>query len=85
MVTREDLLNELKVKLDILLENYHALEKYKDLVLKLQEENNQLKQQLKDVQAACSMAQSNGNTQETRKYISQMIREIDKCMALLKA
>ena len=43
MAERKDLLDELKVKLNILIRQYHNLEKYEEAARILKEENEQLK------------------------------------------
>ena len=45
MAGRNDALEELKVKLDILIKNYNNLQKYKEAAEILKKENEQLKTQ----------------------------------------
>ncbi len=85
MAQREEKLDELKVKLDILLKRYHALEKYKEETVALKKENEELKKIYGDLLNATSFSGNKANIKEAKLYVSRLIREIDKCIALLSA
>lgn len=85
MAQREDKLDELKVKLDILLKKYHSLEKYKEEAMALKKENEELKKIYGDLLTATSFSGNKENIKEAKLYVSRLIREIDKCIALLSA
>ncbi len=85
MAQREEKLDELKVKLDILLKRYHALEKYKEEAVALKKENEELKKIYADLLNATSFSGNKANIKEAKLYVSRLIREIDKCIALLSA
>ena len=85
MAQREEKLDELKVKLDILLKRYHALEKYKEETVALKKENEELKKIYGDLLNATSSSGNKANIKEAKLYVSRLIREIDKCIALLSA
>ena len=85
MAQREEKLEELKVKLDILLKRYHALEKYKEETVALKKENEELKKIYGDLLNATSFSGNKANIKEAKLYVSRLIREIDKCIALLSA
>ena len=80
-----DALEELKVKLDILIKNYNNLQKYKEAAEILKKENEQLKTQYEALKNASSFTSNTQNVKETKLYVSRLIREIDKCIALLSA
>ena len=75
MAERDDIMKELKVKLDMLVKSYHTLERYREKAQQLEAENAELKK--KYVNDETSKAAKN--------YISHIIREIDKCISLLSA
>lgn len=85
MAARGDLLDELKVKLDMLIGNYKNLEKYEEVARTLKRENQELKKRYEDLQNATTLKASQKDVKQTRLYISRLIREIDKCIALLSA
>lgn len=85
MAARGDLLDELKVKLDILIGNYKNLEKYEEVARTLKRENQELKKQYEELQNATTLKASQKDVKQTKLYISRLIREIDKCIALLSA
>lgn len=85
MAERKDLLDELKVKLNILIRQYHNLEKYEEVARILKEENEQLKKQYEELRTATTLKLSKDDIRQTKLYVSRLIREIDKCIALLSA
>jgi ppGpp synthetase/RelA/SpoT-type nucleotidyltranferase len=85
MAGRNDALEELKVKLDILIKNYNNLQKYKEAAEILKKENEQLKTRYEALKNASSFTSNTQNVKETKLYVSRLIREIDKCIALLSA
>ncbi|MDD7250841.1 MAG: hypothetical protein PUH21_02320 [Prevotellaceae bacterium] len=85
MAERKDLLDELKVKLNILIRQYHNLEKYEEAARILKEENEQLKKQYEELRTATTLKLSKDDIRQTKLYVSRLIREIDKCIALLSA
>ena len=85
MAERKDLLDELKVKLNILIRQYHTLEKYEEAARILKEENEQLKKQYEELRTATTLKLSKDDIRQTKLYVSRLIREIDKCIALLSA
>ena len=85
MAERKDLLDELKVKLNILIRQYHNLEKYEEAARVLKEENEQLKKQYEEIRTATTLKLSKDDIRQTKLYVSRLIREIDKCIALLSA
>ena len=85
MPERKDLLDELKVKLNILIRQYHNLEKYEEAARILKEENEQLKKQYEELRTATTLKLSKDDIRQTKLYVSRLIREIDKCIALLSA
>ena len=85
MAERKDLLDELKVKLNILIRQYHNLEKYEEAARILKEENEQLKKQYEERRTATTLKLSKDDIRQTKLYVSRLIREIDKCIALLSA
>lgn len=87
MEGRENSLQELNVKLNALLNRYQEMN---EKVSKLEQENSLLieqntllKQTLANVKEAKAVALSGNDIQETRRQISHLIREIDKCIALI--
>ena len=89
-----DLVNRLEVKIDRLVERYHT-QKRENGVLK--DEINRLVKLLEDKTSAYSMLEqqfsklkiakaiesSSEDVHETKLKINQIVREIDKCIALL--
>lgn len=82
---RDKAIDELKVKLDMLIKNYKSLEKYKEAAEILKQENEELRKKYEDLKVASSLSGDARNIRETRLYISRLIREIDRCIALLSA
>lgn len=85
MAQRENMLDELRVKLDILLKRYHDLEKFKEQALTLKKENEELKKKYNDLLNATTFSGNEESIKAAKQYISRLIREIDKCIALLSA
>lgn len=85
MSQRSDLLEELKVKLDILVKDHQRLEKLEASAKALQQENELLKKQYEELKTASSLVNNTQDMRETKLYVSRLIREIDKCISLLNA
>ncbi len=85
MAERNDTLNELKVKLDMLIKSYNNLQKYKESTEILKKEHEALKIQYENLKNASSFTNNPESIKETKLFISRLIREIDKCIALLSA
>ena len=85
MAQRSDLLEELKVKLDILIKDHQRLEQLEALAQTLKAENESLKKQYSELKTATSLVDGNQDMRETKLYVSRLIREIDKCISLLNA
>lgn len=83
MVDRENTIEELRVKLEILIKKYNDLDKYKEKANLLKEENILLKKQYDELKIASTLKTGSTDIKQTKLYISQLIREIDKCIALL--
>lgn len=87
MGDRENLVRELDVKLSMLLSKSHE---QKDKIQSLETENNMLKEQnallqksLQSLKDAKALMLGEGDIKGTHLRISRLIREIDKCIALL--
>ncbi len=85
MSKRTDTLEELRVKIDILIQNYNNLLQYKEAAEILKKENEELKKQYETLKLASTFNNNPQSIKETKLYISRLIREIDKCIALLSA
>ena len=85
MSQRTDTLEELKVKLDILIKNYNNLQHCKETAEILKKENEELKKQYETMKTASAFTNNPQSIKDTKLYISRLIREIDKCIALLSA
>lgn len=94
MATKQDVvINELHFKIDKLIERYtSSLEQNKSLQDKSEElqheleevrkENKELKDKIKTARVAQAISGGNGSY-EAKLRINQLVREIDKCIALL--
>lgn len=85
MVTnnRDQLLNQLDVKLDMLTKRFHELEKRQQIVDALKEENALLKQQYDTLKLAKTLALGEKDVREAKVRLSRLIRQIDTCISLL--
>ena len=94
MAAKHDVvINELNFKIDKLIKLYiSSLEQNKSLESKIQDlqselenlqrENKDLNNKLKTTRVAIAIAEGNGSY-EAKMRINQLVREIDKCIALL--
>ena len=94
MAAKHDaVINELNFKIDKLIKLYiSSLEQNKSLeskiqdlqseLEKLQRENKDLNNKLKTTRVASAISEGNGSY-EAKMRINQLVREIDKCIALL--
>lgn len=80
---RDDLLQQLNVKLDILVQRYEELKKRQQIVDALQEENALLKQQLETLKMAKTLALGESDIRKAKANLSRLIRQIDMCISLL--
>lgn len=95
MALRHDaIINELNFKIDKLIKLYiSSLEQKKGLegrmedlqseLENLKRENKELSEELKRTKVANALSGSDGNSYEAKVRINQLVREIDKCIALL--
>ena len=93
MAAKHDaVINELNFKIDKLIKLYiSSLEQNKSLESKIQDlqselenlqrENKDLNNKLKTTRVASAISEGNGSY-EAKKRINQLVREIDKCIAL---
>ena len=94
MAAKHDaVINELNFKIDKLIKLYiSSLEQNKSLESKIQDlqselenlqrENKDLNNKLKTTRVASAISEGEGSS-EAKNRISQLVREIDKCIALL--
>ena len=80
---KDDLINQLEVKLDILTKRYADLQKYQQMASALKEENVLLKQQYETLKTAKTLALSERDIHQTRVQLSRLIHQIDTCISLL--
>lgn len=80
---RDEIINQLDVKLDMLTKRYADLQKRQQLFDALKEENALLKQEYKILKAAKTLSLSESDVQQTRTRLSRLIRQIDTCISLL--
>lgn len=87
MGEREQIIQELDVKLTMLVERHrelqakaNALEEHNRM---LEEQNHLLQQTLNNMKDAKALILGAGDIKTTRLQISRLIRDIDKCIALL--
>ena len=95
MTERQDaVLNELKFKVERLIKLYiSSLEKNRDQENRIQQllseienlksENQILNEELKTARVANAISGSSAGSYEAKMRINQLVREIDKCIALL--
>ena len=95
MAAKHDaVINELNFKIDKLIKLYiSSLEQKKGLegrmedlqseLENLKRENKELSEELKRTKVANAISGSDGNSYEAKVRINQLVREIDKCIALL--
>ena len=87
MSKREQLMEELSVKVRMLSQRYaETLEQLKQVSQAndlLREENKQLRQDIDSIKSAKVISLSQDNVKNARQEINQLIRQVDKCIALL--
>ena len=93
-VTQVYIVDELKQKIQLLArklkdqkqDNYRLHESYTELEVKLKEQEaeiSELKQQNNTLKLSKAFVDENGGSQEAKLQINKIVREIDKCIALL--
>ena len=85
MAERDDIMKELKVKLDMLVKRYHTLERNREKAQQLEAENAELKKKYEELLNASAFSGNDETSKAAKNYISHIIREIDKCISLLSA
>ena len=80
---KEELIQQLDVKLDILSKRYKGLQKQQQLATALHEENVLLKQKYESLKTAKTISLSENDIHQTRVQLSRLIRQIDTCISLL--
>ena len=85
MAARDDIMKELKVKLDMLVKSYHTLERYREKAQQLEAENAELQKKYEELLNASAFSVNDETSKAAKNYISHIIREIDKCISLLSA
>lgn len=84
MATRRDnLLQQLDVKLDMLTQKYQDLQKRQQIVDALKEENALLKQKYETLKMAKTLALGESDVRQAKTNLSRLIRQIDSCISLL--
>lgn len=87
MSKREQLMEELSVKVRMLSQRYaETLEQLKEVSQAndlLREENKLLRQDIDSIKSAKVISLSQDNVKNARQEINQLIRQVDKCIALL--
>ena len=87
MSKREQLMEELSVKVRMLSQRYaETLEQLKQVSQAndlLREENKLLRQDIDSIKSAKAISLSQDNVKNARQEINQLIRQVDKCIALL--
>ena len=87
MSKREQLMEELSVKVRMLSQRYaETLEQLKQVSQAndlLREENKLLRQDIDSIKSAKVISLSQENVKNARQEINQLIRQVDKCIALL--
>lgn len=87
MSKRELLMEELSVKVRMLSQRYaETLEQLKQVSQAndlLREENKLLRQDIDSIKSAKVISLSQDNVKNARQEINQLIRQVDKCIALL--
>lgn len=80
---REELLSDLNIKLGILTAKYKNLLTLEDAINTLKAENKQLQEKYNNLLIAKSISANSQEIKMIKKNITQMIRDIDKCVAML--
>lgn len=80
---REELLSDLNIKLGILTAKYKNLLTLEDAINTLKTENKQLQEKYNNLLIAKSISANSQEIKMMKKNITQMIRDIDKCVAML--
>lgn len=80
---REELLSDLNIKLGILTAKYKNLLTLEDAINTLKAENKQLQEKYNNLLIAKSISANSQEIKMMKKNITQMIRDIDKCVAML--
>ncbi|MBO4592638.1 MAG: hypothetical protein J5678_00380 [Bacteroidaceae bacterium] len=80
---RDEIIQQLEVKLDMLSKRYAELEKSRQILNALKEENALLKQKYETLNMAKTLAPTEHDVHTTRVQLSRMIRQIDTCISLL--
>ena len=80
---RDELINQLDVKIGILTKRYADLQKRQQITDALKEENVLLKREYEALKTAKTLALSEKDVQQTRLQLSRLIRQIDTCISLL--
>ncbi|MDD6784318.1 MAG: hypothetical protein SOW56_06365 [Bacteroidaceae bacterium] len=80
---REDLLQQLDVKLAMLIKRHDDLMRYKQMADALKEENELLKQQYATLKLAKTLAMGESDVHKAKVQLSRLIRKIDVCISLL--
>ena len=80
---RDEIIQQLEVKLDMLSKRYAELEKSRQILNALKEENALLKQKYETLNMAKTLAPTEQDVHTPRVQLSRMIRQIDTCISLL--
>ena len=80
---RDDLLQQLNVKLDMLTQRYDKIKKRQQIADALKEENILLRQKLETLKTAKTLALGKSDIQQAKVNLSRLIRQIDACISLL--
>ncbi len=80
---RDDLLQQLNVKLDMLTHRYDEIKKRQQIADALKEENILLRQKLETLKTAKTLALGKSDIQQAKVNLSRLIRQIDACISLL--
>jgi hypothetical protein len=80
---RDELLQQLNVKLDMLIQRHEELKKRQQMADALVEENALLKRQLETLKTAKTIALGERDIRQAKLSLSRLIRQIDSCISLL--
>ena len=80
---RDDLLQQLNVKLDMLTQRYDEIKKRQQIADALKAENILLRQKLETLKTAKTLALGKSDIQQAKVNLSRLIRQIDACISLL--
>lgn len=87
MSDRDRLIEEVEVKLAMLAERYREQEakvaRMEQTESQLREENQLLKDTIRDMKSAKLFSLGGQDISATRKELNQLIRDVDRCIALL--